>query len=293
MSEQDDLDKDNQDWLDILAGKQVLGANPNTIFEACTLRLGLANQEENLPKASQERLQKIIVRLKKEGYLKPERVTKRFFFTWRWDKVFLGIGIKKFATAFSTLLLLVIVVFSLSVEYRWWDSGDEEIITAKPIPKYAIVLLDSKPEQKAQLLYALFKALGIGVNLKLNQYDDRIWEVEALLSEELSEEQEKQLNIFLEENEWTVPSGFDLLVKIASFYVNYRFHPYPQEKVTELQEAFTKQGAEAEVTQLSDILWRLDIRLPETDSEALIRLMGNHNLIKSSERYVRVEIEAE
>jgi hypothetical protein len=55
--------KDDEDWLDILAGKNVPNANPTTVRDAHVLREALQ---------AEKRLQKILARLDIDEYLKPE-----------------------------------------------------------------------------------------------------------------------------------------------------------------------------------------------------------------------------
>lgn len=303
MSEQYNIGKDNQDWLDILTGKKVPDADPKIRFEANVIKLGLALQEENLSKSNDdEGFQKVVARLKNEGYLKSNsEISPKPNFIQRWKIFFTGKDIISLSKGpqlvwiFSIFFLSVTIVFFAN---RYGNSGKNEFGIEKAGPPYTIYVLDSKPEQKAQDIYQQLNNIGnIEVEFRQNQYDENILKIEVRLSEaQLSETQAQQLNNFLVGNDWHVPAGFDLILKITSLYVNYRFHVYPQEYALELQNAFSQiDGVQVETTQVHETLWRLDIHLPETDSEALLSLLEEHNLEKSdpSERFVRVEIETE
>ncbi|MCP4696365.1 MAG: hypothetical protein GY862_05910 [Gammaproteobacteria bacterium] len=287
MSEINELKKDEQDWLDILAGKRAADADADTAREAAALRLGILNKENVTPANQEERLQKILARVHENAGEKPRRPRENF-----WKKMLNGVSRlqwEKPAVAVASVLFILTAAM-------WHDMQTEEQVTPRYAPKITVRLIEAEPEKKAWLLQYALRELDAEAYVGHDKTEGNVWEVYIPLAEE--PRQAEKLNDFLKENEFSVKPGFGLLIKIADLHVNRVYYPEPEERALELQQAFMQTGAQVELTKPDPAVWRLDIQLPALpqtgpEAEALADVMADNHFIESLDGHIRIEIEPE
>ncbi len=291
------MNEENKDfeaqWA-LLAGEDSAKTDMETKMKMCALRSVLLNgqTECTTAKPNPDSLPKILKRLEKEGVLPPESkaakpslsprqplgaIFARFFKT---DSLRYAIP-----AAFSLILVCGLGI----VLYKPGISEIPPGLAEKSRPALIFRLIDPQPRKKAEKLATTLKNLG--VQTVLNEQSENTWEVYAPLEEDLSQEQSRQFDEFLQAGQWTLPSDYALHIKISTFYINPLEHGDPEKLIHELRSNFTRAGAQVQMSQVNPQVWRLDIQLPEPPSNKLKELMEDYELLELPPGHIHIEIQ--
>jgi len=204
----DKENQDNQNWLDLLGGKSVPNAAPDTVLEAQALRtilLERATQESEIPYP--QVLKKTLESLEAEGYLKPpvevsklpqSNKTKVKTEICRgkptclplrnWFNFITSEG-RHYQYAFAAMLIAVLILplflYDDSVLTRKEPSGEllDAFIPKSTKPAYPNKKSYPEPEIEAVNLKTQLENLEIAVKLT---HDGETWRIEATLPAEKS-----------------------------------------------------------------------------------------------------------
>ena len=300
MSNNDEeLSTEDLDWQDILSGKQVPNADPDTERDAKLLRLAILNKENIVPANQEQRLNALLEQIRQadttEHLPQPSR-----FSTWagklKKDLIDLFYA-PKFLPIMASMMFVSFIMGHVFTELNNLDDlirkgrGSDLSFTTHHLPP------QDKPIDYAWQLQYKFRQLGVKAYVGHNQDDEHVWEILIPLNDG-SEANVVAINELLVQEGIPVQPGFGLLLKVADYYINPIPNPNPELKALNLQADFELIGANTKLTQLSDQAWRLDVQLPDLKPGdvhygMLEDLMAGNNLHKSIGDYVRIEIELE
>ncbi|MCP4699699.1 MAG: hypothetical protein GY862_23040 [Gammaproteobacteria bacterium] len=244
------IDKDEQDWLDIVSGKPVPeDADSVTAQEARALRVNLKMREIDIPEP--DGLPAVFDRLEAAGLLKPEidvpgqaavpgwrhalrRMIRsiplpgfgglshllahwRHILTARINRDFPALSWKNFSMAL-TVMLAVSISWQVFIPLDTEEIQEEAsgIVQRKSIAPYPIHYAHAQPQRLAEQLRQDLQGLKLQADLDRN---GNTWLIDVPLPENISESRLEQLNSRLNKylktyrwnTEWQIPFGQDLL----------------------------------------------------------------------------------
>ncbi len=211
----DQLNKDDQDWLDLLAGKHVPDAHGDTIREAQALRLAAALQKEE-EKIDEAGFQRVVSRLRAADALPvKERKASQSVYTVKIQEFLRGLFERKYLARTASLALYTVFVIMVTISFpRLFDEHESKPFTpqtnkyVKKSETTPFIRQSMDPEKEAENLILELREIGVEPKLMVTA---------EIFPEKLSSIQKKQLTALLDKH--------DLQVLKNSLAV--QFHPSP------------------------------------------------------------------
>nr|VFJ60642.1 MAG: hypothetical protein BECKDK2373C_GA0170839_108310 [Candidatus Kentron sp. DK] len=168
------FNKDDQDWLDILAGKEVPGADPNTVVEAEQLRAALiarSLEEDPGPQPSQTEIDAFIDRARREGLVAPPQKIKP------------GSRRRRLSGGLSGLALAASIILAIFLVPPWIGQPPDGSIPPDLVPKSHVIPQTMAVTDPRQFVSRLQNSLtGLATNWQVTPMEDGL-RVRAKLSE--------------------------------------------------------------------------------------------------------------
>ncbi len=304
-----ELKKDDKDWLDMLTGKSVPDASPDTLHEAHALRVNLKMSEIDIPEP--DGLPTVLDRLEAAGYLKPKNdAPEKNIFT-RWRGAFNGVKRVVFERYLVRILSTIFTLMLLPGVYWYLRPDSDELQEGENILRKSPVLFDAgtlyatfRPEELSKWLHSELGKLNI--ETKHKRIDNNKWSVRAYLPENISHTRIDRINKLLDsrlttyywERGWQVLSGEDFYVEFIqlsgtglNYYVYEHFTPSPQKEAVKLQQLISGSGGEAKVSQRKNSIWRVDIYLSIPLTDSMRDIIGDYNLNKMISPSTSIHVE--
>lgn len=158
MSE--DISKEDQDWLDTLAGKQPQNVDPLVAAEALAVRKALASRrdeiEANAAQVGNIGLDEIRARLQREGLLVPSAKDGREHSVWERIKNFVGFGS---AQRFPMWGLAATLALAILLTMQMPRHDPDEVTVFRGDPNVTTLIVEN-PEVRANEIVAGIKAIS-------------------------------------------------------------------------------------------------------------------------------------
>lgn len=158
MSE--DISKEDQDWLDTLAGKQPQNIDPLVAAEALAVRKALVSRRDEIEadagRVSNIGVDEIRARLQREGLLVPSAKAEREHRVWERIKNFVGFGSAQRFPIWGLAATLALAVL-LTMQMPRHDPDEATVFRGDP---NATTLIVENPEVRANEIVAGIKAIS-------------------------------------------------------------------------------------------------------------------------------------
>lgn len=158
MSE--DISKEDQDWLDTLAGKQPQDVDPLVVAKALAVRKALASRrdeiEANATRVGNVGLDEIRARLQREGLLVPSAKAERGHSVWEHIKNLVGFGSAQRVPIWGLAATLALAIL-LTMQMPQHDPEEATVFRGDP---NATTLIVENPEVRANEIVSGIKAIS-------------------------------------------------------------------------------------------------------------------------------------
>lgn len=172
MSE--DISKEDQDWLDTLAGKQPQNVDPLVVAEALAVRKALASRrdeiEANATRVGNVGLDEIRARLQREGLLVPSAKAEREHSVWEHIKNLVGFGSAQRFPIWGLAATLALAIL-LTMQMPRHEPDEATVFRGD---SNATTLIVENPDVRAKEIIADIKAISSNAVQMTRLSDGRI-----------------------------------------------------------------------------------------------------------------------